>query len=83
MQRTKKLAISGFKGWMLNNIMDFLFQTRQLNVGECLPSSCSSSDVRLLLVQERTQGATISIVGVRPVPGDYSIWQDGKFHVVW
>jgi hypothetical protein len=58
------------------------FQTRQLNVGECLPSSCSASDVRLLLAQERRPGTSLSVVGIRPVPGDYSLLGDPKFQIV-
>lgn len=59
-----------------------MFKTRQLNVGECLPRSCSKVDVRLLMVQERSQGATINIIGIKAVPGDYNLWQDRKFHII-
>lgn len=44
--------------------------------------SCSVADVRTLLAQERNQGASLNIVGVRKVPGDYSILQDGKVHII-
>lgn len=64
------------------SINQFFFQTRQLNVGECLPSSCAIADVRLLMIQERSQGATINIVGIKAVPGDYNMWQDYKFHII-
>lgn len=59
-----------------------MFKTRQLNVGECMPSSCNKADVRLLMIQERSQGATINIIGIKAVPGDYNLWQDTKFHVI-
>ncbi|XP_025833291.1 nose resistant to fluoxetine protein 6 [Agrilus planipennis] len=56
--------------------------TRQLNIGQCLPGSCSSSDIRQLLAHERTQGAHLTIVGIRPVPGDYALFQDVKLHII-
>ncbi|KAJ8950824.1 hypothetical protein NQ318_012688 [Aromia moschata] len=59
-----------------------LQKTRQLNVGQCLPKSCGVSGVRMLLAQERNQGASVNIVGVRQVPGEYSLLSDLKFHIV-
>ncbi|EEZ97339.1 nose resistant to fluoxetine protein 6 isoform X1 [Tribolium castaneum] len=56
--------------------------TRQLNVGECLPSSCTPADVRLLLAQDRKAGSTLNVVGIRPVPGDYRLLEDIKFQIV-
>ncbi|XP_063906945.1 nose resistant to fluoxetine protein 6-like isoform X2 [Zophobas morio] len=56
--------------------------TRQLNVGECLPASCSPSDVRVLLATERKSGSSLSVVGIRKVPGDYDVLQDPKFQIV-
>ncbi|KAJ8919186.1 hypothetical protein NQ315_012174 [Exocentrus adspersus] len=56
--------------------------TRQLNLGECLPRSCGVTGVRMLLAQEHNQGATVNIVGVREVPGDYSLLSDLKVHIV-
>ncbi|CAG9863934.1 unnamed protein product [Phyllotreta striolata] len=56
--------------------------TRQLNVGECLPKSCGTSGVRSLLVRERNRATSVSIAGVRKVPGDYSLLGDRHFHLV-
>ncbi|KAL3277718.1 hypothetical protein HHI36_013061 [Cryptolaemus montrouzieri] len=57
-------------------------ETRQLNIGECLPASCSYSDIRVLLSQEPKQGATINIIDIRKVPGTYSLLNDVKFSIV-
>ncbi|XP_018574609.1 nose resistant to fluoxetine protein 6-like [Anoplophora glabripennis] len=56
--------------------------TRQLNLGECLPRSCGVAGVRMLLAQERNQGASVNIVGVREVPGKYSLLSDLKVHIL-
>ncbi|CAH1112271.1 unnamed protein product [Psylliodes chrysocephalus] len=56
--------------------------TRQLNVGECLPKSCGVTGVRSLLAHERNQATSINIVGVREVPGDYSLLYDFKVHLL-
>ncbi|KAJ8983899.1 hypothetical protein NQ317_006703 [Molorchus minor] len=56
--------------------------TRQLNIGQCLPKSCGVSGVRMLLAQEPNQGVTLNIVGVRQVPGEYSLWSDRKVHII-
>nr|XP_023029377.1 nose resistant to fluoxetine protein 6-like isoform X1 [Leptinotarsa decemlineata] len=56
--------------------------TRQLNLGECLPKSCGVAGVRGLLAQERNQAASVNIVGVRMVPGEYSLLSDFKVHLV-
>ncbi|KAG5878784.1 hypothetical protein JTB14_036333 [Gonioctena quinquepunctata] len=56
--------------------------TRQLNLGECLPESCGVAGIRKLLAQERNQAASVNIVGVRQVPGDYSLLSDFKVHLV-
>ncbi|XP_056631522.1 nose resistant to fluoxetine protein 6-like, partial [Diorhabda sublineata] len=56
--------------------------TRQLNVGECLPQSCDVQGVRSLLALERNQANSVNIVGVRKVPGDYSLLSDFKVHLL-
>ncbi|CAH1155134.1 unnamed protein product [Phaedon cochleariae] len=56
--------------------------TRQLNLGECLPKSCGVGGTRTLLAQENNQAASLNIVGVRKVPGDYSLLSDLKVHLV-
>ncbi|KAF5270965.1 hypothetical protein FQA39_LY08268 [Lamprigera yunnana] len=56
--------------------------TRQINVGQCLPRSCTVTDIRRLLKQERSQGSKLSVIGVRAVPGDYSLLYDLKFHII-
>ncbi|KAK9881174.1 hypothetical protein WA026_014522 [Henosepilachna vigintioctopunctata] len=56
--------------------------TRQLNIGECLPASCSNGDLRLLLAQEPKQGASIKVIDIRKVPGSYSLLDDIKFSIV-
>ncbi|CAH0559437.1 unnamed protein product [Brassicogethes aeneus] len=56
--------------------------TRQLNVGQCIPKSCDIAEIRTLLTQEQNFGASLTVVGVRPVPGSYSLWTDTKVHIL-
>ncbi|XP_022900525.2 nose resistant to fluoxetine protein 6-like [Onthophagus taurus] len=56
--------------------------TRQLNIGQCLPKSCKTSDVRSLLIQEKSRATSLSVVDVRPVPGDYSVLTDVTFYIL-
>ncbi|CAH1976900.1 unnamed protein product [Acanthoscelides obtectus] len=56
--------------------------TRQLNLGECLPRSCGVNGVKKLLASDRSHGAAVTIVGVRKVPGEYSLLEDFKVHLV-
>ncbi|XP_045468141.1 nose resistant to fluoxetine protein 6-like isoform X1 [Harmonia axyridis] len=56
--------------------------TRQLNIGECIPASCTNNDLKILFQQEPKQGASINIIDIRPVPGDYSLLGDVKFSIV-
>nr|CAH7721180.1 unnamed protein product [Callosobruchus chinensis] len=57
-------------------------KTRQLNLGECLPKSCGANGVKKLLALDLSHGASVTIVGVRKVPGDYSLLEDFKVHLV-
>nr|CAI5848204.1 unnamed protein product [Callosobruchus analis] len=57
-------------------------KTRQLNLGECLPKSCGATGVKRLLALDLSHGASVTIVGVRKVPGDYSLLEDFKVHLV-
>lgn len=56
--------------------------TRQINIGECIPASCTKNDLRWLFSQEKKQGASINIVDVREVPGSYLLRNDPKFRLV-
>ncbi|KAK4881268.1 hypothetical protein RN001_004587 [Aquatica leii] len=56
--------------------------TRQLHLGQCLPRSCTVGDVRRLLKQEASQAALLSVIGVKAVPGEYSMLYDLKFHIM-
>ncbi|XP_060525522.1 nose resistant to fluoxetine protein 6-like [Cylas formicarius] len=56
--------------------------TRQLNLGQCLPKSCKISDVKTILIYEKSRASSVSIVNVRRVPGDYSLLTDVKVQIV-
>ncbi|XP_076252786.1 nose resistant to fluoxetine protein 6-like isoform X2 [Rhynchophorus ferrugineus] len=55
---------------------------RILLLGECLPKSCKEADVKILLDQETYHGGTLSVLNVRSIPGEYSVYSDRKSHIV-
>ncbi|KAM3966683.1 nose resistant to fluoxetine protein 6 [Aphomia sociella] len=71
---------------------DHLPQSRLSLIGECLPASCNSETVGMLLASsERTVAARASNAGftasidtfdVRKVPGAYSLFSDYKFYTL-
>uniref|UniRef100_A0A1I8NHT8 Nose resistant-to-fluoxetine protein N-terminal domain-containing protein n=1 Tax=Musca domestica TaxID=7370 RepID=A0A1I8NHT8_MUSDO len=62
-----------------------------LQIGECLPKSCTAQDVQHLLELDphanmlstlnHTQMAMVKIMRVRTVPGLYSYWRELKFQI--
>ncbi|XP_072384024.1 nose resistant to fluoxetine protein 6-like [Diabrotica undecimpunctata] len=56
--------------------------TRQLNIGECLPKSCGTQEVLSLLTLEQNGATSMTIAGIRKVPGDYSLLSDIKVHLL-
>lgn len=59
-------------------LLYILFQSRQINIGECLPKSCGVNGVRSILEKEKRSKAFVEVVDVRKVPGDYSLLTDLK-----
>lgn len=76
------------------------FQTLQnprvLDVGQCLPKTCSIKDVMIMMnrdpasmvLQQKitingniTKANELNIIQSRIVPGEYSMWRDPKFYV--
>jgi hypothetical protein len=55
-----------------------VLQSRQVFLGLCLPQSCGPVDITALL---QPSGA-LQVLRVRPVPGDYSLLADTKFHIL-
>ncbi|PNF32655.1 hypothetical protein B7P43_G15059 [Cryptotermes secundus] len=51
---------------------------RQVSLGLCLPHSCGPADITSLLQPDDA----LQVLRVRPVPGDYSLLADTKFHVL-
>ncbi|XP_049886800.1 nose resistant to fluoxetine protein 6-like isoform X2 [Pectinophora gossypiella] len=66
--------------------------SRVMLVGECIPTSCAEEGLAAVLAgAERAAAArasaagldaSIHTVGVRPVPGNYSIFRDTKFQIL-
>lgn len=56
--------------------------TRQLNIGQCLPKSCKPEDIRLIMLNEKSQAKSLNIIDVRLVPGDYCLFDDVKFYII-
>lgn len=69
---------------------------RILDVGQCLPKSCSTRDITVIMNRDpasmilqqtitfngnNSKANEMSITKTRIVPGDYSIWQDQRFYV--
>lgn len=65
------------------------FQRLPLNVGQCLPKSCSLNDIDAILKQDplfnvltdnTNSSVKLNILNVRRVPGEYSLWTDYRFY---
>ncbi|XP_021923342.1 nose resistant to fluoxetine protein 6-like isoform X2 [Zootermopsis nevadensis] len=52
--------------------------SRQVFLGLCLPQSCGPADITSLL----RPSSALQVLRVRPVPGDYSLLADTKFHIL-
>lgn len=71
-----------------HRIIFFHFQNRQLNVGQCLPTSCAPADIRSVLefdafrTLSTTKNTSIDVTLVRPVPGEYNLLNDVKFYII-
>lgn len=66
-------------------IFGFYLQGHTLQVGQCLPKTCSPNDVKHILSLDATAMALkrsneVTVSSVRRVPGDYNIWDDSFFH---
>ncbi|CAH0691218.1 unnamed protein product [Chilo suppressalis] len=67
-------------------------QGRQIFVGECLPASCDVAAVEQFVSRAESAAsaraaaaglaASLRTVSVRPVPGDYNLYADRKFHII-
>lgn len=79
----------------MNNFLNF--QKHILRIGQCLPRICTAEDVKMILnldisarkftesfrnVTNETNRAEISVLGVRRVPGEYNVRNDGLFYLV-
>lgn len=78
-----------------NDTISFSFQTRQVFLGLCLPSTCDRISLTSMLRASadrveregnstyRSTGPKIRVVMVKPVPSsNYNGWQDPKFYVL-
>jgi hypothetical protein len=76
----------------------FKQQPKILDVGQCLPDSCTVQDVSQILINDpasqvlqqvvfinknSTKANEIAILSTRTVPGEYTIWRDHKFYIFW
>ncbi|CAG9783127.1 unnamed protein product [Diatraea saccharalis] len=69
-----------------------MYKGRQVLVGECLPASCDVTAVERFASQAESAAAaraaaaglaaSLHTVSVRPVPGDYNLYADRKFHII-
>ncbi|KAL4706806.1 hypothetical protein ACJJTC_010040 [Scirpophaga incertulas] len=71
---------------------DHIPQGRHIFVGECLPASCTVGDVERVVRRAEANAAAraaasglsarLHTVSVRPVPGNYDLYADKKFHII-
>ncbi|VVC32337.1 Hypothetical protein CINCED_3A005090 [Cinara cedri] len=61
-------------------------RTRMISLGLCMPKDCSPQDVQNMISvsKEFNQSSyrSYNVMNVRPVPGSYTLWSDGKFHLL-
>ena len=82
--------VRNYKINVKNKLMKFFFlKESPLQLGQCLPASCSITDIETILKLDvaaqhlvaNGTGNEMSFMSVRPVPGDYEAWGDGRFHL--
>ena len=72
-------------------------KTRYLNIGQCLPDTCSAKDVTVIMnndpafvalneatIEENGKAVKATeahVFDTRAVPGDFNIWKERKFYV--
>ena len=84
-----KVVDPGFSFFVANILIQLEMiknETRLLQLGQCLPKSCSTQDVGKLLEEDsnakmltKSFDAKFEIVKVRNVPGRYQLFKDHKF----
>lgn len=51
-----------------------------------MPKDCSATDVKnMVSIPKEESGSnyrSYNVLDVRPVPGTYTLWTDGKFHLL-
>lgn len=63
-------------------------QNHKIQLGQCLPASCTTDDIANIITLDPTASkliagsANLSIDGVRTVPGEYKIFDDQRFHLL-
>lgn len=64
-------------------------QDTHLQLGQCLPVSCSIHDVHNILEQDPASqvlidsgSSNVKLLAVRTVPGSYGLWKDSRFHIL-
>ncbi|KAK9503215.1 hypothetical protein O3M35_011833 [Rhynocoris fuscipes] len=56
-----------------------------MSLGVCLPAPCSVKDVKEMMtatMAPNSEHIKLSGLRVRPVPGNYSVFSDPKFHIM-
>ncbi|CRK99548.1 CLUMA_CG012865, isoform A [Clunio marinus] len=77
-------------------VTNLQFQSRVLHIGQCLPESCSTTDVSMILENDPASKAlkklevndkktnsepSFKILSTRKVPGEYNEWSEPKIYI--